>query len=76
MPCTWFIRRFPARDRRWRMCSPEDASSGAVPVQEANRIRSANLAMSPTSARIRGGSGRPDAGDVHQARAVGDDRGV
>src|SRR5918995_674873 len=34
----WFIRRFPARDNRWRFCSPEEASSGAVPVQDANRF--------------------------------------
>ena len=62
----WFIRRFPARDSRWRFCSPEEASSGAVPVQEANRLRSANLATSPTSARIRGRDHGPDAVKVHQ----------
>ena len=48
----WFIRRLPARESRWRFCSPEDASRGAVPVQEANRLRSANRVTSPTSARI------------------------
>ncbi len=31
---TRFILRFPARDNQWRVCSPEDASSGAVPVQD------------------------------------------
>src|SRR5665811_570770 len=49
----WFNRRFPARDSRCRTISPEEASIGAVPVQEANRLRSANRAMSPTSARTR-----------------------
>ena len=56
---TWFIRRFPARDSRWRICSPEEASRGAVPVQDANRLRSANRAMSPTSARIRAAPAGP-----------------
>jgi hypothetical protein len=32
---TRLIRRFPALDRRWRCWSPEDASIGAVPFQEA-----------------------------------------
>jgi hypothetical protein len=31
-------RRFPARESRWRSCSPLEASSGAVPVQDAPRI--------------------------------------
>jgi len=30
-----FTRRFPARERRWRTCSPEEASNGAVPFQDA-----------------------------------------
>ena len=49
---TWFNRRFPARDSRCRICSPEEASRGAVPVQDAKWLRSGNRAMSPTSARI------------------------
>ncbi len=49
----WFIRRFPARESRCRFCSPEEASRGAVPVHDANLLRSANLAMSRTSARVR-----------------------
>src|SRR5665647_3086008 len=55
----WFILRFPARERRWRFCSPDEASRGAVPVQDANRLRSANLAMSPTSARVRAATTGP-----------------
>ena len=55
----WFIRRFPARDSRCRFCSPEDASRGAVPVQDANRFRSANRAMSPTSANVRAATTGP-----------------
>jgi hypothetical protein len=30
------MRRLPARDRRWRFWSPEDASIGTVPFHEAN----------------------------------------
>jgi hypothetical protein len=48
----WFIRRFSARDSRCRTVSPEDVSMGAVPVQEANRLRSAKRVTSPTSARM------------------------
>jgi len=55
----WFIRRFPARESRCRFCSPEEASKGAVPVQEANRLRSANLATSPTSAKTRAATTGP-----------------
>jgi hypothetical protein len=33
------MRRFPARDRRCRFCSPEDASMGAVPFQDAKWAR-------------------------------------
>ena len=43
----WFIRRFPARERRWRTISPEDASMGAVPVQDAYRLRSSRPAGQP-----------------------------
>jgi hypothetical protein len=60
-----------ARESRCRICSPEDACRGAVPVQEANRFRSANRAVSPTSARIPGRHDGPDAGQVHQRRAAG-----
>ena len=55
----WLTRRFPARDRRCRFCSPEEASRGAVPVQDANLLRSANLVTSPTSARIRAATTGP-----------------
>ena len=33
------MRRFPARDRRWRCWSPEEASIGAVPFQDAKWLR-------------------------------------
>jgi hypothetical protein len=36
---TWL----PARESRCRICSPDDASRGAVPVQEVKRFRSANI---------------------------------
>ena len=35
MCSTRLICRFPARDSRWRTWSPEEASMGAVPFQEA-----------------------------------------
>ena len=43
------ICRFPAWDRRWRIWSPEEASIGAVPFQEAKWARSGNRVMSATS---------------------------
>ena len=33
---TWLTRRFPARERRCRLFSPEEASRGAVPFQDAS----------------------------------------
>jgi hypothetical protein len=67
----WFIRRFPARESRCRFCSPEEASRGAVPVQEANLLRPANRVTSPTSARTRAATHRADSGQVHQSGATG-----
>ena len=49
MCMTRLIRRLPARGSRWRCWSPEDASRGAVPFQEAKWPRLANRAMSPMS---------------------------
>ena len=46
---TRLMRRFPARDSRWRFWSPEDASIGAVPFQEAKWARLVNRPMSPMS---------------------------
>src|ERR1022692_4739313 len=53
MCSTRLIRRLPARESRWRFWSPLEASSGAVPFQDANLPLSANRAMSPTSPRSR-----------------------
>ena len=47
------MRRLPARESRCRCWLPEDASSGAVPFQDANRSRSARRWISPTSASNR-----------------------
>jgi hypothetical protein len=47
------ILRFPARERRCHVCSPEDVSRGAVPFHEANLSRSVIRWMSPTSANSR-----------------------
>ena len=49
----WFSCRMPARDSRCRVCSPQEASIGAVPVKDVNWARSGNQATSATSARIR-----------------------
>jgi len=46
----WLVRRLPVREGRWRCWSREEASSGVVPFQEADRLRPANRRMSPTSA--------------------------
>jgi hypothetical protein len=46
------MRRFPRLGRRWRRWSPEDASIGAVPCQEAKcaAVRNRSIvAMSPMS---------------------------
>jgi len=37
----FLIRRFPAREGRWRSWFPDEASIGAVPFHEANWSRSA-----------------------------------
>ena len=47
------MRRFPARESRCRCWSPEEASRGAVPFQDANWSRSAKRWMSPTSTSSR-----------------------
>ena len=39
------ICRLPARDSRWRTCSPEDASIGAVPFHEAKCALVGNRVM-------------------------------
>jgi hypothetical protein len=43
------ICRLPARDSRCLTWSPEEASMGAVPFQEAKCARLGNRVMSPTS---------------------------
>lgn len=45
------ICRFPARDSRCRTLSPDEASIGAVPFQDAKWSRLGNRVMSPTSTR-------------------------
>ena len=59
MCSTWLSRRFPALERRWRSCAPEEASNGAVPVQAAKRALVGNRAMSPTSATTRAAPAGP-----------------
>src|SRR5436189_5787906 len=47
---TRLMRRLPTRDSRWRRWSPEDASNGAVPFQEAKCAAVRNRLMSLTAA--------------------------
>ena len=49
MCSTRLMRRLPARESRWRCWSPEEASIGAVPFQDAKWPRVAKRAMSPMS---------------------------
>jgi hypothetical protein len=57
---TWLRRRrFPARERRWWVCWPLEASIGAVPVQDAKWLRPGNRATLPRSARIRAAPAGP-----------------
>ena len=58
MESTWPFRRFPARESRWRVCCPLEASMGAMPFQEAKWPRLGKRVTSPTSARIRAAPAR------------------
>ena len=68
------MRLFPARESRWRNWLPEDASSGAVPFQEANRSRRANRWSVGDVGEQPGGAGRPDAVQVHQGGPASGDQ--
>jgi len=56
---TRLICRLPARESRWRIWSPEEASIGAVPFQEAKWARLAKRVMSATSTSSRGAPDGP-----------------
>ncbi|OLT36728.1 hypothetical protein BJF82_14350 [Kytococcus sp. CUA-901] len=43
----------PLRESRWWVWSPEEASTGAVPVQDAKWLRSGKRVMSTTSTSSR-----------------------
>ena len=64
---TRLICRLPPRESRWRTWSPEEASIGAVPVQDAKWLLSGNRVMSPTSTEQPGRAGRADAVQVQSA---------
>ncbi len=53
MCSTRLICRFPARESRWRTWSPEEASIGAVPFQEAKCALVGNRVMPATSTSSR-----------------------
>jgi hypothetical protein len=64
----WFIFRFPARDSRCRICSPEETSRGAVcgagPGREPVAVGESGHV--PDVGEDPGCHHRPDAGQVHQ----------
>jgi hypothetical protein len=67
------IRRLPARESRRRIWPPEEASMGAVPVREANRLRSAKRGDVTDVGQNPGGTGRADPVDLQQpATGLGD----
>jgi len=68
------MRLFPARESRWRVWLPEDASRGAVPFQEANRSRRANRRGVGDVGEQPGGAGGPDAVQVHQGGSASGDQ--
>ena len=70
------MRRLPARDSRWRCWSPEEASMGAVPFQEAKWSAVANRSMSPMSPSSRAAPDGPiPLSSLQGAAGRGDQRG-
>ena len=68
------MRLFPARESRRRDWLPEDASSGAVPFQEANRSRLADRRGAGGVSEQPGGAGGPGAVQLHQGGPAGGDQ--
>ena len=68
------MRRFPARESRWRVWLPEDASRGAVPFQEANRSRRANRRGVGDVGEQPGGAAGPGAVQARQGSPAGGDQ--
>jgi hypothetical protein len=67
---TWLIRPFPARETRWRTCSPDETSRGAVPFQDAKCPLDGNRVIVATSTSVRAAPGGADAVQVHQPGPV------
>ncbi|HEV7146513.1 MAG TPA: hypothetical protein VGN48_05885 [Pedococcus sp.] len=63
---TWFIRRFPALERRCRTISAEDASIGAVPVHDAKPVPVGEPGHITDVGQGAGGDDGSDAEQVHQ----------
>src|SRR5665647_2007091 len=70
---TRLICRFPARESRWRTWSPEEASMGAVPVQDAKWALFGEPGDVPDLDQQPGRPGGADAGQVQQVGAGGPD---
>jgi hypothetical protein len=68
---TRLICRFPARERRCRTWSPDEASIGAVPFQNAKWALVGNRVMSPTSTSSRAAPVGAYAAQVEQAGVGG-----
>jgi len=66
MCSTRLICRLPLREIRCRSLSPEDASIGAVPFQDAKCALDGNRVMSPTSTNSLAAPEGPDPVQVHQ----------
>jgi len=73
MCSTWLSRRLPARESRWRIWSPLEASIGAVPVQLAKCGLGGEPVDRPDVAQDPGRAGRADPEQSGQSAAgVGD----
>jgi hypothetical protein len=70
------ILRLPARESRCLVCSPEEASRGAVPFQDASLSRSAKAVDVADVGQQPCGTRGPDTGQRHQRRVTRlDERG-
>ena len=68
---TRLICRLPARESRWRTWSPEEASIGAVPFQEAKCALAGEPGDVPDVHQQPGGTGRADPVQAGQGTAGG-----
>jgi hypothetical protein len=60
------MRRLPARESRCRVCSPEEASSGAVPFPGVERVAVGEPVDVADVNQQPGRTGEADAGELHR----------